>query len=291
MSLRDSLRKRPDGGAGVVGTMSVFGARSWVAFALLFCLLIPALAQSKDGGLDRAERLGLAIVDYTEALSERDRDARLAGFARAERGFSAVAEDGVDSVSLWTNVGNAAFQAGHRGRAALAYHRALRLDPDATTARQNLEAIRSNLPSWVPRPSATDGLPATFDPARIPRPTRILISSVAFLAMALFVAVAVRRGQGAWRGLALLAGGAWVVTSLTLFAPTNGDESVRAVITAEETLARSADSSLAPLALPEPLPAGTEVTRLEDRSDWTRVRLANRRDVWVRSASVTSVER
>ena len=50
------------------------------------------------------------------------------------------------------------------------------------------------------------------------------------------------------------------------------------------------DSALAPLAFPDPLPAGVEVRLLEARDDWARVRLANGRDVWVRASSVTAVE-
>jgi len=260
-------------------------------FALMVLLVIPtapARTQETGDSLDRIARLENAISDYTEALSERDRDARLAGFARAERGFASVTEDGLDSVSLWTNLGNAAFQAGH---AVLAYHRALRLDPDAPTARQNLGTVRSSLPNWVPRPGATDGLLGTFDPSRVPRATRVLASSVAFFAMGLFVAVSVRHRKGAWRGLALLAGGAWAVTAFTLFAPEDEARGALAIITAEDASARSADSSLSTLALPEPLPAGVEVTLLDVREDWTRVRLANRRDVWIRSASVTPVDR
>ncbi|MEZ7979944.1 MAG: tetratricopeptide repeat protein [Myxococcota bacterium] len=271
-----------------------FFRRTGVLFALMVLLVIPtapARTQETGDSLDRIARLENAISDYTEALSERDRDARLAGFARAERGFASVTEDGLDSVSLWTNLGNAAFQAGHAGHAVLAYHRALRLDPDAPTARQNLGTVRSSLPNWVPRPGATDGLLGTFDPSRVPRATRVLASSVAFFAMGLFVAVSVRHRKGAWRGLALLAGGAWAVTAFTLFAPEDEARGALAIITAEDASARSADSSLSTLALPEPLPAGVEVTLLDVREDWTRVRLANRRDVWIRSASVTPVDR
>ena len=62
------------------------------------------------------------------------------------------------------------------------------------------------------------------------------------------------------------------------------------MIVVDETPARSADSSLAPLAFPEPLPAGTEVHVAEARSPWARVRLANGRDAWVQESSVTRVE-
>ena len=43
------------------------------------------------------------------------------------------------------------------------------------------------------------------------------------------------------------------------------------------------------LAFPDPLPGGTEVTLIELRSPWARVRLANGRDAWVNESSVTLV--
>ena len=60
-------------------------------------------------------------------------------------------------------------------------------------------------------------------------------------------------------------------------------------MTADETVARAADSALAPSALPAPLPGGTEVQILEERAPWLRVRLANGRDAWVSQSSVTEV--
>ena len=62
-----------------------------------------------------------------------------------------------------------------------------------------------------------------------------------------------------------------------------------AVVTAQETLARSADSRLSALAFPEPLPAGAEIEILERRREWTRIRLFSGREVWVRGSSVTRI--
>ena len=83
-----------------------------------------------------------------------------------------------------------------------------------------------------------------------------------------------------------------VVWGLLLGSTFLGSASERplAVLIAAETEARSADSVLAPRALPEPLPAGVEVDLLEEREGWARVRLANGRDVWVRRTSVARVD-
>jgi hypothetical protein len=119
---------------------------------------------------------------------------------------------------------------------------------------------------------------------------RRLAAGVAFLAAAIFTTLYVRRRDAAWRALAILAGLLWLVAVGSTFYDRSTARPPLAVVTADEVAARSADSSLAPLALPDPLPAGVEVRRLEVRGDWTRVRLANGRDVWIRSGSVTPVE-
>jgi hypothetical protein len=231
------------------------------------------------------------LTEYAMALQEVDRDERLARFARAERAFASLVDDGVETAPLWTNLGNAALQAGHVGRAVLAYHRALRLDVDANTALQNLAHVRSRLPAWVPRPADTEGLASGLDPRRVPETTRLLGAGLAFAAAALFSLLFVRRRDGAWRALAGLAALVWLLVLASLLVGGGAGQADLAVVTADEVAARSADSSLAPLALPDPLPAGAEVRRLELRGDWARVRLANGRDVWVRASSVTRVGR
>lgn len=235
-------------------------------------------------------RLDAALAAYARAQGEPDRDARLAGFAEAERGFAAVIAAGVESVALHTNRGNAALQAGRTGEAVLAYRRALALAPDARQAAQNLAAVRDGLPSWVPRPEPAAGVGAALDPRRLAPTTRSAIAGGAFLAFAFAVLGAVRRPAGAWRGFAALAVGVWGLALASLFPGAGTEGAAGAVVTAEDTWARVSDSALAPRALAAPLPAGVEVERLEARGDWWRVRLANGRQVWLRASSVTPID-
>lgn len=252
------------------------------------------MSAARAGELDRERRLRQALDAYAAALAETDRDTRLAGFARAERGFASLVADGVETAALWTNLGNAALQAQHPGRAVLAYHRALALEPNAPTARQNLAHVRSRLPAWVPRRDAAEGAQRLLFYRAIAPRTRAALAAVCFAAMAACVALAVRRREGgregAFRGLAIGFGLAWAsgIASLAYDARAGRDD--LAVVVADEVLARSADSQLSPLALPEPLPAGAEVELLEQRGGWARVRLANGRDVWVRASSVERVQ-
>jgi hypothetical protein len=248
---------------------------------------VASLVGGKERG-DRETLLGQALDRYARALAETDRGARLADFARAERGFSALAAGGVETPSLWTNLGNAALQAQHPGQAVVAYHRALSLAPDDSKARQNLSHVRSSLPTWVPRPDSAEGA-QSFALSQIPPYTRTFAAAFLFLAMAVSIAASIRRSQGAWRGLAMLAGIGWaVILGSTIFEDEENEERL-AVTTADESFARSADSALSSLAYPEPLPPGVELEVLEERSGWVRARLANGRDVWLRSSEVTRV--
>lgn len=245
------------------------------------------------GDADARARLERAIADYEAAQAETDREARLAAFARAERGFASLIEDGTASAALYTNLGHAALQAGRRGEAVLAYRRALLLDPGATTPRQNLAHLRAQLPAWVPRPSSSEGgQDLLFAYRRLSAGLRSLAAAGCFAlaALALAFGLSGRGRTGAWRGLALAAGALWLVllASVLLDRGRTGTATA-AVLTADETPARVSDSALAALALPESLPGGVEVERLELRGEFARIRLANGRDVWVRRSAVTPI--
>ncbi|MCA9506382.1 MAG: BatD family protein [Myxococcales bacterium] len=248
-------------------------------------------AAATDEALTSA-RLAEALDAYQSAMAEPERDARLARFARAEAAFAALVADGWESAALQTNLGNAALQAEHPGRAVLAYHRALALDPDARAARQNLAYARGLLPAWVPRPPETTGLAALRIDRRVPASSRALAAAVCFALAAGGLALSVRRREGAWRGLALVAAIAWGLLLASIVVEAHDRERSgrsHAVVMVDDVPARSADSPLAPLALPDPLPAGVEVELLEERGDWARARLANGRDVWLRASSLERV--
>lgn len=256
---------------------------------ILIAVVLTSWASAEARTLDRAARFDEGVEAYSTALAESDRAARLAGFARAQRAFASLVDDGVASAALYTNLGNAALQAQDRGAAVLAYHRALRLDPERRAARQNLEHVRQRLPAWVPRPSAESGFEGLFDDRLVPRVWRARGAAFAFLLGSIGVVMSIRVRAGAWRGFAVSAFVVWGVLFGSTFVGGAADRPL-AVLIASETTARSADSSLAALALPEALPGGVEVDLLEAREGWARVRLANGRDVWVRRANVARVE-
>ena len=269
---------------------------AWLAWLLAPAPLLVApaalLAAPAAGAQERSleETLDDAVQSYTRGLNGEARDARLAEFRRAERLFANLEARGVSTADLYTNLGNAALQAEDLGAAVLAYRRALRLDADHPRALQNLDHARSLLPAWVPRPAPSGVLDSLFFWHRtVPEPLRELLAAACFAAAALLVAASIRLRQTVLRNAAVLPGLAWLaITGSVLLDPASGDPTA-AVVTASETVARAADSGLAPSAFPQPLPGGVELRILEARPPWVRVRLANGRDAWVSESSVTRV--
>jgi hypothetical protein len=255
-----------------------------VLASVLLCAAPAAAAPATDALLEQG------VQAYTEALDTPGRAERLEAFRKAERLFARALEDGIASPDLYTNLGNAALQAERLGSAILAYRRALLLDPDHARASQNLEHARSLMPEWVPRPEAHDMVDSFFFWHRtLARSERSIGAALAFLAAALLVAASLRLDSAALRNLAVVPGLVWLalVASLVLDPAQQGRE--EAVVTADEVVARAADSSLAPDLFSAPLPGGTELRVVEERSPWLRVRLANGRDAWVQESSVSRV--
>ncbi len=265
--------------------MRCFACVAGMFFAAML-LAAPAGAQSSNAG----ELLARAIDDYGRALDTEERDQRLEAFHRAEMLFERVIESGARSPGLYTNLANAALQAERLGQAVLGYRRALLFDPDHSRALQNLAHARALLPDWVPRPEPAGVLDSFFFWHRtIPLEDRALAAALCFAAAALALAAGIRTGQNGWRNAALLPGLAWLALAASVWLDPGAGSGDDAVITAAEVVARSADSALSPVAFPQPLPGGVEVTVLERRPPWLRVRMAGGRDAWISETSVSRV--
>ena len=255
--------------------------------ALVVALSLSTLHASEESPAARlAEIVPPAVAEYDRALTLDDRDARLEAFERAELQFRRAIEEGTrENADLWTNLGNAALGAEHLGSAIHAYRTALRLDPDHRRARGNLDHARTLLPGWVPTPEEGGALDTflfwhqSMSPAE-----RGVLASFSFLVAAAMLAVGIARRRAWLRNLALLPLVGW--GALLATSPGFEFETDVAVVTVEDTIARVADSGSAPSKFAEHLPAGVEVTILEEREGWRRVGLADGRDAWVPAAAV-----
>jgi tetratricopeptide (TPR) repeat protein len=254
-------------------------------------LLLPMCLWSAAPCADPRGALEQAISAYTEAQAASRREDRVAGFQQAQQLFELVRAQGVHSADLYTNLGNAALQAERLGPAILAYRRALVLDPNHAQARQNLLHARSLLPAWVPRPEQEGALESFFFWRHTLSPTeQASIAAACFLLAALLFAVAIRWQATLARTLAIMPLLVWVGLLISLAIEAQSDGFAHAVITAEETLARAADSPNAPVRFAEPLPGGTEVEIRESRDHWAHIVFANRRDAWVPRGALEPVE-
>ena len=257
----------------------------WILGAAIVVWAASGVAQQPD-----TAQLEEAIASYRAALDTSARDSRLEGFRNAERLFSRIAAGGASNPELYTNVGNAALQAEHLGAAVLAYRRALAIDPDHPRAVQNLEYVRTLLPDWVPKPESGGLLDSFFFWHKtLARADRSLGAAIAFAIAVLLLAAAGSFGQSALRTAAILPALVWAALIASVTVDVGGARLDEAVVIADETVARAADSALAPSTLPAPLPGGVEVRILERRSPWIRIRLANGRDAWVAESALTTV--
>ncbi len=233
-----------------------------------------------------------AVIDYAQAMDAPERAVRLERFRRAQRLFGQVIEDyGIESADLLVNLGNAALQSEQLGSAVLAYRRALEIAPGHTQARQNLDHARRSLPDWVPRPD-DDTLWDTFFSwhRTLSRGGQTILTSLCFAATALLLTVAIGWRRTWARTLAVLLGSVWVGLVVLLMWPAVYDGTANdAVITVPEAVVRAADSDGASARLAEPLPAGTEVTVVDRRDPWVRIRLADGRGGYLRASNLTAV--
>ncbi|WP_417739591.1 hypothetical protein [Rosistilla oblonga] len=260
-------------------------------------LCIVALSQSVWANPSN-KSLEQAIEAYNEGFAAVEREQRLRHFRRAELLFAQVAEAGeIENASLYVSLGNAALGAQRIGPAIVAFRRALAIDPSNRQARQNLEHARTLLPDWVPRPEATATsfgslVGALFGESVARSADQIyLLASIAFLAAAVLLALAIRTDRKGIRNLAGVLALIWIAFLGTAVWKSYQPTAAVAVVILPDTTARAADSINSPSRLPEPLPSGTEVQVMEDRSDWLRVRLFDGRDAWLPASSVARLAR
>jgi hypothetical protein len=264
------------------------GSRTAGSGAALLLLWTGAQAVRADGLPAQLEE---ARGTYQQALATPELDRRSELFARAEAQLAALAALHPDCPELLTDWGNAALGARDFGAATLAYRRALRLSNGAERARRNLAWVRSALPEWLPRPAAVSAADSLlFWRRTVGAPWRHLLAALAFACAALlaapFAASPARRGN--LRRAAVLPGLVWLALAGSLAADDSGNRD--AVVLVEGAPLRAADSAGAPLATPQPLPAGAEVTVLSERPGWARVSLGGRTEGWVERASLGLVE-
>ena len=279
----------------------------WIFICLVVVVPRLSLAAESDS---RQAWLTEATSTYQQAMEISDRGHRIQQFAAAEALFAKVvaastqlgnsgnpnqesvsADSAVPEISaeLYVNLGNAALGAEHLGPAILAYRRALKVDPNHSRAKQNLEHARTLVADWVPKPEEEISLGSFFDWAQQLKNNQWRgFAGLLFLLAAICGAAFIRLGSRGLRTSAIVLGVLWLIILVGTFMQSGAPESF-AVVTVPETTARSADSIRSPARFPEPLPSGTELQVIEDRGDWLRVRMFDGREVWIASSALDFV--
>jgi hypothetical protein len=218
-------------------------------------------------------------------MTQTDASARKAAFARAATLLGDASRAAPDHPELLTDWGNAALAAGDVATATLAYRRALALDAENPRARHNLAWLRSRQSETV-RPADETSGDTLFFFHDWPRPRRLLVGALAFAAAILLLVPWRGRRHRALTGLALLPAAIWIAMTVSLVVENRHPDDA---VVIDDAVLRAADSAGAPAALSQPLPRGAEVTILEHRDTWTKVRLSSGTAGWLPSGAVERI--
>jgi hypothetical protein len=214
-----------------------------------------------------------------------DASARKAEFTRAETMLGRIAADAPDRAELLADWGNAALGAGDVATATLAYRRALAVDGGNVRARRNLAWLRGKQSDGL-RPSSGGAADALLFFHQWPRTRRLLVGAGAFaLAILLVVPWSSRRRRGI-SALALAPAAVWLAMVVSLMLE---DRHTDDAVVMDAVVLRAADSAGAPATLTQPLPRGSEVTVVERRDAWTKIRIASGTAGWVPTGAVERV--
>lgn len=234
-------------------------------------------------GVAHADAIQDGRAAYQQAMNDKDASARKASFQRAQTAFGEAVRAHADRPELLTDWGTAALGAGDVGTATLAYRRALALDANNARARRNLNWLRSKQGDLF-RPSNDTATDALFFFHSWSRSTRLLVSAVAFaLAVLLLVPWGGRRRFTAF---ALVPAAIWIAMLASLVLENRRPNDA---VVMDSVMLRAADSAGAPTAMSQALPRGAEVSLIEARDSWMKIRLVNGTTGWVPASAVERV--
>jgi hypothetical protein len=226
-----------------------------------------------------------ARTDYQHALAEQNASARRAQLQSVEQAFALDARARSDRPELLADWGTAALAAGDVATATLAFRRALAIDGSNARARKNLAWLRGRQPEGL-RPAADSAADTLFFFHQWPRARRLVVGAIAFALAVLLVVPWTGRRRRALTGIAIMPLAIWIAMTASALLE---DRHAGDAVVMNATVLRAADSSGAPAAMAQPIPRGAEITVLEQRDTWTRVRLANGNAGWVEAGTVERI--
>jgi hypothetical protein len=236
----------------------------------------------------RADALSEGRGAYRDALGQTDPALRRAAFRAAAERFAQASAAHPDTPDLYADWGNAALGAGDVGTATLAFRRALAIDGSNARARRNLTWLRGTVSDPQLRAPTSGAADALFFFHAWPRSRRLIVGAFAF-AIAVLLLVPWSEPRRRWlRAVAIAPGAVWLAMTISVVVE---DRHEADAVVMESSVLRAADSAGAPAALSAPIPPGIEVTIVERRDTWLRVRLGGGTTGWLASGTVEPVAR
>jgi hypothetical protein len=246
-----------------------------VRFSIAGCHCLWALFSivSGAGASDEAERA--AFDEANRLYAEED-------FAGSMAGYDALAEDWI-SPQIFCNAGSAAYRAGDEGRAVLLFERALVLESTFAEAKQNLRFLRHRQGFLRFDSGPLEGFAGVF---RRPIWLSLLVITGGFASLGgvslVFLRVKpVHRALFIW-SLVLGTLAAVVAGTGYLAKARAGDFLSGYIVVGSKVRALTAPNDSAGIVVA--LPAGSELTYLEQRGPWIYVDIPGGSRGWVRAA-------
>ncbi len=245
---------------------------------------------------DAASILTRAESSYDRGIAQLPSEPAAAkgAFSEAAAAYRELAEvRGIRNARLLANLGNAYLLAGDTGRAVLSYRRAERLDPSDALVRAGLELVRSRVGTSVNPVTTFPSSGWLAEMHRVIAPGALLRIGIAawvfgWLALAL---ATVRPGVGRTRQSAVAA----IVVGAACIGFVIADIAVQRASTESVLIEDGVIGHNGPggatygATFDKPMAAGVELTIVEQRGEWMRVRLEDGRETWVPSSSVERV--
>jgi hypothetical protein len=219
-------------------------------------------------------------------MTVTDPTGRKAAFARAAVALGEATRAHPDRPELLADWGNAALGAGDVATATLAYRRALAIDGGNARARRNLAWLRGRQGELF-RPATTEGATeALLFFHAWPRARRLLVGAAAFAAAVLLIVPWSGRRRRGLTAAAVLPLAVWIAMLASVLLEDRHEDDA---VVMDAVVMRAADSAGAPAALTQPVPRGAEVSILEQRGDWARIRIASGTEGWIPSGAALAV--
>ena len=213
-------------------------------------------------------------------------------WADAVSAFQALNAAGIESASVWYNLGNASFKAGDVPGAILAYERALKIDPSHADARFNLEFARTQIqdridavPEFILKTWARNCCRLLSSNAWAVLSLLFLVGTLALLLVWLLGRRIGARKAGFFGGIAaaLLFG---VCLSFSLWQSRDYSRADSAIVMRPVSSVKSSPSGGNAAKDLFVLHEGTKVRLLDNVGDWCNIELADGRQGWIPSKDI-----